>query len=241
MALSLLIATMLVRAPEIPGELLALGKTYNVQIEVATAPFTKEAKGYTISGAAPSDADLKKYTVIFVKEWSRYPPSFVAKSKIKKIVFCEGLKINEQVRGAAPAFDLEAMYYDPVLGNYNEHFQRNVVHHEFFHMVDWRMGLFRKDSVWSALNPAGFKYGDGGSKMRTNGVGELTTDIPGFLTPYGTSAIEEDKAELFSHLIVDTKFVTDQAVKDAALASKIKELKKRMKGFDPAMDDKFWP
>lgn len=77
--------------------------------------------------------------------------------------------------------------------------------------------------------------------MRTSGVGNLTTEITGFLTPYATSAIEEDKAELFAHLIVNTKFVVDQAAKDPVLASKIAMLKKRMEAYDPGFNSNFWP
>jgi len=220
--------------------LVDLGKTYGVQIEVVKEAFTTQAKGYTISGKPPTDAEMEKYTPLFVKEWSLYPPSLMKKAKVTKIVFCDGLQVGEQYRAAVPAFELDTMYYDPALGSFSPHYQRNVVHHEFFHMLDQRMGAMRVDPDWSALNAPDFKYGDGGEKMRAAGVGELTADIPGFLTRYGTAAVEEDKAELFAHLIVDSAYVTDRSAKDAVLAAKIAMLKRRVGNFESGLGDKFW-
>jgi hypothetical protein len=120
-------------------------------------------------------------------------------------------------------------------------YQRSVIHHEFFHMMDERMGVMRKDPAWAALNPPSFKYGSGGAKMRTNGVGDLNSDIPGFITKYGTSAIEEDKAELYAHLIIDPVFVANEAKSDPVLTKKIALLKSRMAKYHPTFSAKFWP
>lgn len=211
------------------------------KVEVRKAAFTDQAQGYKVEGNLATPAAMEKYAPLWIKEWSRYSPGVIAKAKVAKIVFCEKLTLNGQPRAAVPAFDLKTMYFDPALGSYAPDYQRSVIHHEFFHMMDYRMGKMRIDPEWSALNPKGFKYGTGGEKMRTSGVGNLTTEIPGFLTPYGTSAIEEDKAELFAHLIVNTKFVVDQASKDAVLASKIALLKKRLESYDAGFNADFWP
>lgn len=239
MALSVLV---MVALAQVQAEPFAdLSKTYGIPIEIAKEPFTKQARGYTISGKAPTTAELEKYAPLFIKEWTLYPPSLMKKAKVTKIVICSGLLVGEQARAACPAFDLDTMYYDPAMGHYNPHYQRLVVHHEFFHMLDERMGILRKDASWSALNSEYFKYGTGGDKMREPGVGELTPDIPGFLTRYSTSAVEEDKAEIFAHLIIDTAFVKGRADVDAVLAAKIAMLKKRVADFEAGLGDKFWP
>jgi hypothetical protein len=196
--------------------------------------------GYVVTGKPATGNQLKLYEPIFNKEWSLYPASYVQKAKLDRIVFVADLSVDGQLRAAVPAFDGNTMYYDPALGSYNGHYQRLVVHHEFFHMVDQRMHLLYKDAEWAKLNPAGFKYGSGGALMRTGGVGELTRKIPGFVTPYATAALEEDKAELFSHLVVDGPFIRDLALKDKVVAAKIDLLKRRLAKFDPGMGEGFW-
>jgi len=52
---------------------------------------------------------------------------------------------------------------------------------------------------------------------------------------YGTAAVEEDKAELFAHMIVDGSFVKDRASHDPVLAAKVALLRERLAKFDPAM------
>jgi hypothetical protein len=228
-------------AAQVPAGLSDIGGKYGLKIEVKQEAFTKQADGYTVSGSTATKDAMEKYAALWIKEWQVYTPSVMTKAKVTRIVFCEGLKVGDQVRAAVPAFDLNAMYYDPKLGFYSPPYQRNVIHHEFFHMIDQRMGIMKKDPEWAALNPKDFKYGAGGKYMRTNGVGNLTTEIPGFLTPYATSALEEDKAELFSHLIVDSKFVIERIGKDPILAAKASLLKKRLQAFDPCFSDGFWP
>ncbi len=210
-------------------------------IEVKQGAFIDQARGYKIEGNVVSVPALEKYAPLWIEEWSRYSKDLIVKSKVQKVVFAEKLSMNGQPRAAVPAFDLNTMYFDPALGAHSDSYQRSVIHHELFHMLDYRMGKLRKDTEWMALNPKDFKYGSGGHNMRTAGVGTLTDQIPGFLTIYGTSALEEDKAELFAHLIVNTKFVSDLAPKDKVLQSKIDLLKKRMNEFDSGFDSKFWP
>lgn len=211
------------------------------RVDVRQSAFTDPARGYKIQGIAAGKEAIEKYAPLWIKEWSRYPGGLMAKAKVSRVVFAEKLSLNGQIRAAVPAFDLDAMYFDPALGAHSPGYQRSVIHHEFFHMMDYRMGKLKVDPEWAALNPQGFKYGEGGAKMRTSGVGNLTKDIPGFLTLYGTAALEEDKAELFAHLIVNPKFVMAQAETDSVLAAKIGLLKRRMREYDAGFSEEFWP
>ncbi len=217
-----------------------LGAKYHLRVEVLSSPLDWKGNGYAVHARPATGEQVDNYAPTLIAEWSLYPPSFVKKAKVVKIVIGKDLAVNEQFRSAVPAFDGAAMYYDPVLGSSNTHYQRVVVHHEFFHMVDWRMGTLAPDYLWWSANPTSFHYGTGGANMRTSGVGDLTDTLPGFLTMYGTSAVEEDKAELFAHLIVDGDFVARRALVDPVLAKKISMLKVRMLKFDQAMDEQFW-
>jgi hypothetical protein len=218
-----------------------VGVKYSHKVEVQQASFTHEARGYNVKGEPATQQAMTKYAPLWIAEWNRYPSGVMTKAKTVKVIFCEKLSVSGQIRAAVPAFDLNTMYFDAALGAHSPLYQRSVIHHEFFHMLDQRMGKLKNDAEWRALNTKDFKYGDGGKNMRTSGVGNLTRDIPGFLTPYGTSAMEEDKSELFAHLIVSTRFVMEQAGKDPILAAKIEVLKKRMQAYDAGFNDAFWP
>lgn len=217
-----------------------LAATYHLKVVEIQQPYSWSDAGYVVKATPATPDQLKNYETMFIKEWSLYPPSYIAKAQVHSIVFGAGLSVDGQFRAAVPAFEGYTMYYDPALGSYSPEYQRRVIHHEFFHMVDQRMKLIYRDPEWSKLNPPGFRYGSGGAKMRTSGVGKLTDTIPGFLTLYGTAAVEEDKAELFSHMIVDASFVKDRAAHDPIVAAKIALLRQRLAKFDPAMGDGFW-
>jgi hypothetical protein len=232
--------TFLLQDSELTGPLKDLEATYHLKVEELQKPLEWQGNHYVVKAAPATASQLRAYEPTFIKEWSLYPPSYVLKAEVHRIVFGIGLSVDGQFRAAVPAFDGDTMYYDPQLGSANLHYQRIVIHHEFFHMVDQRMRSLRRDQEWAKLNAPDFQYGTGGAKMRTSGVGELTDKIPGFLTMYGTSAIEEDKAELFAHMVVDGPYVKSRTRQDPILSAKVALLQARLAKFDPAMGDDFW-
>src|SRR5271157_4725508 len=60
---------------------------------------------------------------------------------------------------------------------------------------------FYNDPVWKKLNPVSFTYAGKGVDM-LKGDADITSLHPrqGFITLYATSAVEEDKAEVFAYL-----------------------------------------
>jgi hypothetical protein len=84
------------------------------------------------------------------------------------------------------------------------------------------------------LNPAGFKYGDGGWSARDlPWTGILTDQYPGFLNHYSTTGVEEDKAEVFANLIMNEEFVKWRARCDPIVRLKVDVLKERLARFCP--------
>lgn len=235
-------AILILASRQQPAPLADLAAKYAITIEVLKQPLDWHAAGYTVKAEPPDPKriDIAPYLQLFEKEWSLYPPALIKRVHLHRIVFGVNLTMNGQIRAAVPAFEGDTMYYDPALGSYNAHYQRLVIHHEFFHLIDRRMGRLNRDREWSGLNPPSFHYGNGGDQMRTSGVGQLTDKIPGFLTPYATSAVEEDKAELFAHSVVDGPYVSEHAKSDPLLATKLTTLKGRLSGFEPSMGDGFW-
>lgn len=223
------------------SELKDLAVKYQLTIKFPQEDETYKASNYTLTYSPFAQEQLNKYLPLFNKEWNLYPPSLIKKSGITQIILCTNLALNDQKRAAVPSWDNNTMYYDIAAGAHKPNYQRVVVHHEFFHIIDYRQNLITTDPEWIALNAPDFNYGTGGENMRTSGVGELTKDIPGFLTPYSTASLAEDKAEIFAHLIVNPQFTTPQAQKDPILNAKITKLKGRLKEYDPNINEEFWP
>ena len=57
---------------------------------------------------------------------------------------------------------------------------------------------------------------------------------------YSTTAIEEDKAEIFANLMVEAEYMESRASRDLVIRAKIRRMKEFMVGFCPKADDEFW-
>src|SRR5262249_29502615 len=127
-------------------------------------------------------------------------------------------------------------------GRGSDLYVREVIHHEFYHIIDYRDdGKLYQDDSWAKLNPPDFKYGTGGKNAQNDPTVSLSSDkYPGFLNRYATTGVEEDKAEIFSHLMAEPQMVLDRAAKDMVLQSKVDRMKELMSIFCPAMDKKYW-
>ena len=85
--------------------------------------------------------------------------------------------------------------------------QKRTFHHELWHGVDYGMrgssytNDHARDPDFCKFNPRGFKYGDGGHKMRDEkpqSADELSSPSPShFLNLYSTASIAEDRAEVW--------------------------------------------
>jgi hypothetical protein len=74
-----------------------------------------------------------------------------------------------------------------------------VNHHDFFYYVDGTDDLTYEDKIWKSFNYKEFDYGIGGAYERE--LVSLSPELIGFINHYSTTAIEEDKAEIYQFLI----------------------------------------
>lgn len=161
---------------------------------------------------------------------------------LRRIILCRYLSVGGQRRAAVPDFDDGTLYFDVALGRHSEAYQREGIHHEFFHMVDHSDdGIIKRDEEWQAVNPEGFRYGPGGWIYQDDAQAHVASvDVPGFLNRYSTSGVEEDKAEVFAHMMVAYKAIQVQSKKDPVLAKKVVMMKERIRHLCGDMDDAFW-
>jgi Putative zinc-binding metallo-peptidase len=185
--------------------------------------------------------ELKFYYLNIASDFLLYPSGVVKQSRLKRIVLCRGLSFAGQSRAAVPDFEHDTLYYDVVCGAYSRNYQRHAIHHEFFHIIDYRDdGEVYSDESWARLNPQTFRYGDGGAKMQGNPLSGLPREIPEFLTTYATSGVEEDKAEMFAYMMTDYAGVAKRADTDAVIREKMAAMKRLLEKFCSEIDQTFW-
>jgi hypothetical protein len=219
-----------------------VAKRYQLDLVTHAPGFPVATKHGPIDGAAADPADLESYTALFACEWSLYPPELVRRTGLKRVVFCKNLHFNGQRRTAIPDFEHDALYFDVTRGRHDDQYVRRVIHHEFFHVVDLKDdGKLYADERWANLNPPGFRYGPGGARLQDDPTVTTTgKDVPGFVNRYAASGVEEDKAELFSHLLVEPETVAARAEKDKYVRAKVERMKELMAAFSTAAGAEFW-
>lgn len=219
----------------------AVAADYGIEIVIVDRHKEEKRDGFNITAEAVGEDTLDRYAPLFEKEWRRYPKSLMARTKLFKIVIGADVKVLNQPRAAVPDFTPGWYWLDAQVGQRIPRYGKHVLHHDFFHMIDERDSPDgRRDAAWEALNPDTVKYGKGGWFMQKGNVGALRDDLPGFLTEYATSAVEEDKAEVYGHLLGSPAFVRRRASADPVLANKVLRIKELVKAFEPAMDDAWW-
>ena len=227
------------------GELAKIAKDYQIEIVTANVGFPVKTTYGPIDGKDAGEKDLREYTRLFTPEFSAYPPSLIRKSRLQRVILCRDLSYMGQRRNAIPDFEHNSLYLDVSRGAGNKVYLRQVIHHEFFHVIDYRDD--------GNLQPA--RQGLGGAPARPSSEGTapaaksaqgfpetslLTSKYPGFLNHYSTTGVEEDKAEMFANMIVNRAYVDDRAKDDRVLKTKVERMKDLMATFCPEMNDMFW-
>lgn len=235
------VCVVLTSAAASAAHLTELAKKYDLEFVTSAPKFPVQITGGAIDGAEAAKDDVEKYAAVFAFEWSLYPPELVKRTRLKKVVFCKDLSFAKQLRTAVPDFENDVLYLDVLRGRGDITYVRKVIHHEFFHIIDIRDdGLLYEDERWAKLNPAGFRYGSGGARLQDDPTVTVPKDEPGFLNRYAAAGVEEDKAEVFAHLMVEPKMMTDRAAKDKYMRAKVERMKELLAAFTPKADEAFW-
>ena len=211
-------------------------KKYSLDLVVSGFDFSTEPK---VTGA--DSEQVARYLPLFFSEFNLYPPELVKKSGVTKIVLCKDLKYAGQKRAAYPGLTSGVMCYDVELGAHSEIYQRSSIHHEYFHLIDYRddRSLYI-DRHWDKLNPVGFTYGIGGKNVQEDKTQSLTFDQLGFMNKYSTQGVEEDKAEIFAYLMTRPELMRQRVKTDSVVASKTRMLKNLLASFSDSVNEEFW-
>ena len=172
-------------------------------------------------------------------ELSLYPRELFQKTKSDTLVLCRALAINGGLRAVIPDLRTGTLYIDcdEITLLDSEYFSR-YLHHEVFHLIDCRSNSdLTRNAAWMAANPAEFKYQ---AMKSVEGEGALDLEVPGFLSRYSRTAVNEDMAELFSFMIVYPDLVIKRSKVDSVLDKKVKLIKSQIAQVCPAMSAEYW-
>lgn len=181
---------------------------------------------------------------VLTRELSIYSPKLIRRSRLNDIILCRKLASEGQRRGGltCAAFMgslglpfIRNKIYLNIKGGGAWLYMRAAFHHELFHMIDYFddiNGYY--DQKWKSLNRPGFVY----HKDRIEG--QRAKPQLGFISEYAMDAVIEDKAEVYSYLLIDHKGTEKLAREDRILARKVVRMKELLHTFSREFDDDFW-
>lgn len=231
-------------------DLYKIAAAYEVEIVAIDPQFPVETTGGKINGKKVGRRTIEAYADLFASEFSIYPPGLVKRTRIKRFVFCRNLTHADMRLGGLPDYAHDTIYLNIGYGAYlnithganmNGYLRRSI-HHEFFHVIDYYDdGAVYRDRAWELLNPAKFSYGNGGrSAQHIKNTLVLTEKYPGFLNHYSTTGVEEDKAEIFSNMIIRPDYIDVRCKTDPVVRAKVRQMKSLTNHFCHQFDKRFW-
>lgn len=207
---------------------------YNLELEVLLE--NEQPNSGTIAGAKISEKGLDFIVPLMICEFSLYPASIINKIGIKALTLGDEFFVGGQARSAVPDwFDFKMKYgAKQILPDY----MTKVVHHEIYHYFDFIIDgkILGGDPEWEKLNEKGFKYLSAGKDYRDPVMEK--PKVKGFFNFYSTTAVEEDKAEVFKYLICETDKILSHD--DPIIVSKAIFLKEEFENWDDSVDEEYW-
>jgi len=182
-------------------------------------------------------AHLAPAMAVVRAELARYEERFIAATRLKRVLFCEGLREGDIRVPSLPNYE-RSLLLDP---DTDATFLRRLVHHEVFHFADYADdGELGRDAAWERLNDGWFSYGFGGRFLRDGDASQFAEDRAGFVSKYATSALEEDKAEVFSFMMTEPRRLRQLAARDAIVAGKIAAVERQLFKLSDSLKPRFW-
>ncbi|MCW5835008.1 MAG: hypothetical protein KIS78_21590 [Labilithrix sp.] len=220
--------------PALPSDAASFG--FVVRSHANGVPLLESAKPFSLAlangpvhGVPPSKERLARGAAIVARELGRYSTSFLRGVRLAGVVLTDDLAENEMPVPSLPnvggllLIDVSSAESDLV----------RSLHHEVFHFFDLADdGRVSPDPEWGALNPASFAYGSGGRTLRGAWAARPADDLPGFVSAYATSGVEEDKADTFAFAVARAEHLRGRLASDAALRAKVEEIARRVARLD---------
>jgi hypothetical protein len=219
------------------ASLKVLAQSYGIEIETEAKPtgHLLEDNDREFTQERPSQAQLQPAYMLLRSELALYPISVVKASKLERIILCSHLRRDDVGLNGRFSCQSGSIYFS--VDRIAETHLRRSFHHEFFHCIDYNDDHWRyHDPVWIRLNEPRFAYaGRPVEQQQSQFVRRI-----GFLTNYAMKEVWEDKAELYSHMIMHYDWVESRTMHDPILKKKFERMKELLRTFSATYDEDFW-
>lgn len=187
---------------QIKEDLEALFSHLGMELKIPEAKYYLSTDSFEITCSPATQRELDIYTPLLMLEWWIYPKKFIQKAEIKALTLVHDISFKTesytQDRKGCPEYKNTKSIVFSVDEN-NFAYIRIVLHHEFFHFIDYADDKSYDDDEFENLNEEGFEYGEGGDSERQ--WIKLDKNMKGFINHYSTTDLAEDRAEIYQYLI----------------------------------------
>ena len=178
---------------------------------------------------------LEAACLLLTNELAIYPSDIIKKSRLSRIFLVSELRHQTKKVGGLFTSSGNTIFLSLDQLGTNEG-QKRGFHHELFHCIDYYDDLLRhRDPSWEHLNNPPFAY-----SAEWNTQVDACISYNGFITNYSMTAVQEDKAELYSHMIVHFKDLQVLAQYDHVLKKKMSRMERLLSNFSGKYDLSFW-
>ncbi len=217
--------------PELSAEARAFEDETRVVPLFAGGNFRMPLVNGPLEGERLPEPVARRALAVVRRELRRYRPERLVAVGLRRVVLAADLRENGKLVSSLPNV-AGALILD---GAVPEAFLVRLVHHEVFHFFDFADPERRAENErWHGEHHL-FAYGEGGRSVRAASAGDVTREHPGFLTRYAMSAVEEDKAEVFSLLMTKPELVRERADADAVVGAKVGHLRGKLRRLAPEL------
>lgn len=211
-----------------------LGKKFAVEIVTDHAEFSTQ-----VAYSRPSHAQVSICAGLLSRELEVYPVEIIRKSRLERIVICSNLKTyHREVAGLAEMgwFVIDTIFLNADAVSKDYEYARRTIHHELFHAIDYHDDLLKYvDPDWHRLNSEGYRKSPDRHVPYNS-----PSDAIGFLSTHSMTAVYEDKAEVYAHLMVNYAELEARTRQDAVLARKVERMKELLYRFCQEFNESFW-
>lgn len=222
-------------APVSGGELAPVCEAFERDLHVAPllaqSPFKLTLANGPLEGEPLAEPRARAALSVVHRELARYTPDRLHDAGLVRVVLAADLRESGKLISSLPNVS-GSLLLD---GSVPEAFLARLVHHEVFHFFDFTdQDRPHENDRWTIANGL-FVYGEGGRSVRSPRASDLSDDMPGFLTRYAMSAVEEDKAEVFSFLMTQPEAVRGRAATDPVVRAKVERLGEKLARVAPEL------
>jgi len=225
-------------APEVKTAIEQFLNDYDLQINYITKITFVQHKDWWYKLEPLSESDVNFYLPLLALELSLYPKHFFKKIKLKNLTLANTVIFHadnyEQYRAGLPDYEEDSLSFVLSCKERSIKYIRNVIHHELFHYFYFMVvGPFEeKDDLWEMFNPKGFEYT---LKSTVWSQKEILVsdynDYNSFVSHFSKTKLEEDKAEIFSHMVTSGNDVKDLLQREGVIG-KYLYIRQLMENFD---------